>query len=157
MKNLLLLIVAAVIVFFLWTKVLRPWLNKPADITGVSAATSGAAAAGGSSCAELAAKASEVWGSGIGGFANPPVDIANWDAFHSRVESAIGAADASCTSCSGDSCAKAREAVGNLRTLVSGFDSALRSGTGPPSDAPQQQEHIDQLIDQARELVRQGK
>ena len=76
-------------------------------------------------------------------WSNPPVDIANWDAFHSRVESAIGAADASCTSCSADSCVKAKQAVGELRTLVSGFDSAVRAGTGPPSDAPQQQEHID--------------
>ncbi|SRR5258708_1265068 len=156
MKNLIILIIAAIAIFFLWTKVLKPWLDKPADITGTSAATSGAAAAGGSSCPELAAKASEVWGSGIGAFANPPVDIASWDAFHSRVDSAIGAADSSCT-CSSDSCVKAREAVGNLRTLVSGFDTALRAGSSPPSDAVQQQEHIDQLIDQARELVRQGK
>jgi hypothetical protein len=157
MKNLIIFIIAAVVAFFLWTKVVKPWLNKPADVTGVSAANSQASAAGASSCPELAAKASEAWGSGIGAFANPPVDIANWDAFHSRVENAIGVADASCTACSGDSCAKAKQAVSELRTLVSGFDSAVRAGTGPPSDAPQQQEHIDQLIDQARELVRQGK
>src|SRR5438876_7798530 len=30
----------SIVVFFLWTKVLKPWLNKPADITGVSAASS---------------------------------------------------------------------------------------------------------------------
>jgi len=150
------LALVAVAVYILWVKVLSPWMHKPVDITGTSGAQSQAVAMGASSCPELAAKASETWGGGIGRFANPPYDLNEWSEFHNRVSTAIGLAEATCT-CGSESCSKANGAVSNLRSLVNAFDTAIRNGSAPPDDAVQQQEKIDQAIEQARQLVREGK
>jgi hypothetical protein len=146
----------AVAVYILWQKVLSPWMHKPVDITGTSAAQSQAVAMGASSCPELAAKASETWGGGLARFANPPYDTNEWSEFHDKVTTAVGLAEATCT-CGSESCLKAREAVSNLRSLLNAFDTAVRNGSAPPDDAVQQQEKIDQAIEQARQLVREGK
>jgi hypothetical protein len=68
----------------------------------------------------------------------------------------ISAAESEC-SCSADSCQKARAAMGDLRSLLSDLDSAIRNGSAPPSDVVQRQDAIDKQIDEAAELTRNGK
>jgi hypothetical protein len=157
MTRVLKLAIVAVVLYVLWTKVVQPWAHKPVDITGVSAARSQATAMGAPTCPESAAAASQIWGSGLGAFANPPYDIGQWGAFRSRVDTALATADGACLACSSESCLKAREAVSNLRAVVSSVDSTIRSGSAPPSDIVQQQEKIDNDIEAARQLVREGK
>jgi hypothetical protein len=109
-----------------------------------------------SSCPSAAARASEVWGSGLSRFVNPPYDIDAWSTFRGNVEAKISAAESEC-GCAEASCEKARAALHDLRSLVSDCDTAIRNGSPPPSDAVQRQEAIDRQIDEAAESLRSGK
>jgi hypothetical protein len=54
------------------------------------------------------------------------------------------------------SCGKARDAMRDLRALVTDLESTLRNGSDP-SDYVQRQERIDNQINEAAELARAGK
>jgi len=109
-----------------------------------------------SSCTTTAQHASEIWGSGLHRFANPPYDIAAWSDFRSGVESEIAKAQTECR-CSQQSCETTRGAMSDLRSLVSEFDTAIRNGSPPPDNAVQRQESIDTTIETAAALARGGK
>ena len=106
MKRLLQLLAVIVIVLLVWKKGV-PWWQEH---HGRSAASTTSA---NGSCVELAERASEVWGSGIGRFANPPYDLGAWGEFRTRVDAASAKADALC-SCDADSCRKSRQAISDL-------------------------------------------
>ena len=136
-------LVILVVLFLAW-KAIEPRLRKSG--AAKQTASSGNPAA---NCAASAARASEVWGSGLRQYINPPYDIAAWSGFKSGVEGSIATAESDC-SCSSDGCAKGRQAMRDLRSLVSDLDTAIRNGSSPPLDAVQRQEAIDNLIDEAR-------
>jgi len=136
------------LVLFAW-KVAVPWVKEKGGSSGQVAAQ------GDGSCVGAAERASEAWGSGLGRFANPPYDAEAWSRFQRDVESSIAAAESAC-SCPAKSCATTREAMRDLRGLVSGMGSALRAGSSPPSDAVQRQEAIDNKIANARALLQSG-
>jgi hypothetical protein len=140
------------IVFFAW-KVVVPWVkgqklggNSPSISTG---------AAGDDTCAGQAERASEVWGSGLAQFANPPYDLGAWSSFRERVEAQISKAESKC-SCAAESCEKVRGAMGDLRGLVSDLDNTIRNGSSPEGFV-QRQEQIDNRINEARDLQSAGK
>jgi hypothetical protein len=141
-------VVIAVIVV-VW-KVAVPKLREMRSDGG----TSGAVTQG--SCPSSAARASSTWGAGLGQFVNPPYDLDRWSALHASVEAQILVAETDC-GCPDPSCEKTHAALHDLRTLMSEFDTAIRNGSPPPSDAVQRQESIDRRIDEAAELVRAGK
>jgi len=149
MKGLIKLIVVVVIVLLIWKKGV-PWWKEH---RGSSSA--GTTASAGQSCVELAEKASNDWGSGIGRFVNPPYDLTAWGEFRTRTDAAIAHAQSQCA-CDEESCRKARQAMGDLRTLVSELDSSIRVGTPPPDGLVQRQEQIDNTINAARDAVRGG-
>ena len=101
------------------------------------------------SCGAAAARASETWGSGLRRFVNPPYDIAAWGDFRGSVDAQISAADSACN-CGTPSCDSVRGALRDLRNLVGEFDTAIRNGSSPPSDAVQRQEAIDDTIAAAK-------
>ena len=148
MGNIIKWIVILVAIYFVWSVGL-PWIQKQKP----SASTTGSDTD--SSCVSFAARASETWGGGIGRFVNPPYDTMAWDTFRGNVEGRIRTAESSCA-CSTSSCDKAREAMRDLRAVVSDVDAALRSNSGPPSDIVQRQESIDNRINEARDLARGG-
>lgn len=127
-----------------------PWVKQ--HLPGSVAASSSA----GSSCTTTAQHASETWGSGLHRFANPPYDMAAWSDFRGGVESEIAKAQTEC-SCSQQSCETARGAMGDLRSLVSEFDTSIRNGSSAPDNAVQRQESIDTTIETAAALARGGK
>lgn len=135
-------LVILLLLFLAW-KVIEPRLKKSG---APSKSSSGNPAA---SCADSAARASEAWGSGLRQFVNPPYDVTAWNEFKGHVEGRIASAESDC-SCQSDGCAKGRQAMRELRSLVSDLDYAIRNGSSPPLDAVQRQESIDNLIDQAR-------
>jgi hypothetical protein len=149
MKGLLKLVVALVIVWLIWKKGVPWWEARQ----GGSAKSVTASA--GQSCVELAEQASNDWGSGIGRFVNPPYDLNAWGQFRTRTDAAIARAQSLCA-CDEESCRKARQAMGDLRTLVSELDSSIRVGTPPPDGLVQRQERIDNDINAARDAVRGG-
>ncbi len=108
------------------------------------------------SCTTTAQHASEIWGSGLHRFANPPYDLAAWSDFRSGVESEIAKAQTECR-CSQQSCETVRGAMSDLRSLVSEFDTAIRNGSPPPDNAVSRQESIDTTIETAAALARGGK
>jgi len=146
MKRLLQLLAVIVIVLLVWKKGV-PWWQEH---HGRSAASTTSA---NGSCVELAERASEVWGSGIGRFANPPYDLGAWGEFRSRVDVAIAKADSLCN-CGDDSCTKSKQAMSDLRALVNDLDGSIRGGTEPPADIVQRQEQIDNTINAARDSLR---
>ncbi len=148
-------VVVIAIVFAVW-KVGLPWA-KQQNFFGSKASTTGKSGSGGdSSCVRSAENASEALGSGIGRFVNPPYDMNAWSSFKSDVDSKISAAEAQC-SCAEESCQKVREAMRDLRGIASELDSSIRTGGSPPDSLVQRQERIDNLINEAGELVRAGK
>jgi hypothetical protein len=141
-KTLLILIVIAAVAWFAWTH-----YHPNTDIivsAGVSAAQS---------CASAASAAGDTWGSGVGRFANPPYDLNGWDDFRSRVEQQARRAEEKCL-CAETACTTAKSAMNDLRSLVAEMDTALRSGSPPPSDLVQRQEAIDNAINSARDAAK---
>ena len=142
-----------VIVAFLAWKYLSPRFLKSDAATSSPAQQPGFVS---SSCIGAAEKASQTWGSGIGRFVNPPYDMDAWSIFRSDVDSKIANAQGQCA-CVAESCHKIQSALHDLSSLASDLDSALRSGSPPPSDIVQRQEAIDHQLDEARDLIRAGK
>lgn len=146
MKRAVQVVIAVVIAFLIWKKGV-PWFNEhfKTESEPVKVAGPGDSA----TCAQYAERASNTWGSGLGRFVNPPYDTAVWGDFRSRVTEAIALAETQCL-CAEEGCRKVREAMSDLRSLVTEMDTAIRNGTPPPSDAVQRQERIDNMIEAAR-------
>lgn len=152
MSRLVKLAIVIAIVFFGWK-----WYQHQRQHGGTtSSSSSRSAAAAGDSCTPYADSAANAWSSGIRKFVNPPYDMAAWESFRSDVQSRISDAEGHC-SCDAESCAKAKEAMNGLRGMVSDVDGMIRNNAAPPSDIVRKQENVDNLVDQAKELVRQGK
>ena len=149
MKRLIQIAVVVLIAYLIWKKGM-PWIET--HFSGKSAALSTSDAAN-STCVELAEHASELWGSGIGRFANPPYDLGAWGEFRTRVDTAIAKADSLCN-CDDEACTKSHQAMGDLRTLVADLDGSIRGGSAPPGDIVQRQEQIDNTINAARDSLR---
>lgn len=145
------LVIAIAVVFVVW-KYGIPWVKHR---FGEGSSTAAAITAD-QSCVTAAEHASEVWGSGIGRFANPPYDLDAWGSFKDGVLSNITSAETACNG-SEASCAKARDAMRDLRSLVADMDGGIRSGSPPSGDIVQRQSGIDTELETARALVRGGK
>lgn len=141
-------LVIVVIAFVAW-KYLSPMIKS-------RGASSSSAPASDNSCVASAERASSTWGGGLSKFVNPPYDMTAWSTFRGSVEMRVGAAETEC-GCAADSCTKARAAMSDLRGLVGEMDNAVRNGTSPPGDAVQRQESIDAKIEEAAQLVRDGR
>lgn len=153
MKKLVGWIIFLALLYFGWTK-LAPKLKETSLSKKSSATATGGSGGGG--CPAAAERASSEWGSGIGRFVNPPYDLDAWASFQNSVNRRISDADAQCT-CIEESCSKARDAMRELRSLVSDLDTAIRTGGSPGSDIVQRQESIDRQITEAQDLARSGK
>jgi hypothetical protein len=148
MSKLIKLAIVVAIVVFIWKKGM-PWWE--AQHSG-----SASSASAGDSCTPYADSAANSWSSGIRKFVSPPYDMAAWDSFRGDVQTRISEAESHC-SCNAESCAKAKEAMSGLRGMVSDVDGMIRNNTAPPSNIVARQEDVDNLVDQAKELARQGK
>lgn len=142
MRGLLKLAVVVVIIWAIW-KIGVPWWESQQKHSSSGKAESG------STCPAAAERASNMWGSGIGRFVNPPYDLAAWGEFRGRVEDSIRQAEKDCA-CSQPSCESVRRALTDLRGLIAELDTSLRNGTPPPSNIVQRQEAIDNAIEEAR-------
>jgi len=150
MDRIIKLLVVVAVVFVIWKYVVP--MVKDQGLRGGKETTS---ASGGGSCVRSAERASEEWGSGLRQFMNPPFEEMAWSVFRGKVESRIGTAERDC-SCAAASCEKSREAMRDLRALVADFESTMRSGSSA-SDFVQRQEAIDNRINEAAALARDGK
>ncbi|HEV7238497.1 MAG TPA: hypothetical protein VGQ36_04590 [Thermoanaerobaculia bacterium] len=142
------LVVVVAIVFVGW-KYVVPWIKEQGSSGKTTTASSD------NSCVRGAERASEAWGSGLSQFVNPPYDLNAWSTFRGNVESRIGAAESAC-GCTAESCAKAKEAMRELRSLVADLDSTIRNGSDP-SGFVERQGAIDDRINEAAELAGAGK
>ncbi len=149
-KTLIKWVIVIAVIVLLWTKGVPWWKERHSASTSTTAESPGVA------CASAAAAASETWGSGVGRFANPNVDMSAWGEFRSRVDQQARRAQERCL-CGDSACNTAKNALADLRGLVSEMDSSLRSGSPPPSDLVQRQEAIDNAINSAREQAQQAK
>ncbi|HEX9164096.1 MAG TPA: hypothetical protein VF980_20500 [Thermoanaerobaculia bacterium] len=132
------------VVFFAW----KWWSGRQAQAPATQQTTSPAV-----NCVSTARGASEYWGSNLHAFANPPYNMDAWSEFKSHVDEQISRAQSKCD-CSDDACAKAKQAMGELGALVGEMDSAIRSGSPPPSDAVQRQERIDDALNAAGDAAK---
>lgn len=118
--------------------------------------TSGKVGIFGSSCVASGERVSESFGSRLGGFVNASADLSAWTEFRTGIEGQIGEAQAAC-SCSLESCSKTKEALNELRSVVGQLDSAIRGASSPGTGLVMQQEKIDNLLEEAKDLADQGK
>jgi hypothetical protein len=146
-------IVIVALLVFGW-KTLGPRIKEKLDSSTRS--ESPAVSSAGSGCVQLAAAASDEWGSGLSRFINPPHDLDAWGRFRTGIETKISRAQAQCR-CSDDSCTRAASALADLRGLIGEMDMAIRGDSSPPANLVQRQESIDNAIEEARGLVRSGK
>ena len=151
MKSLVKLAVVVAVAYFIWT-VGVPWWNKQHPGSSSTASSSSSD----DSCISAARSAADAWGSGIGRFANPPYDLNAWGDFKSAVDSRARDAQSKC-SCDAESCTTAKTALNDLMALANDLDTSIRNGSPPPSDLVQRQEAIDNGINSAGDLVKQGK
>ena len=150
MGKLIQLVIILALLFFAWQ-----WFKK--NQAAPERVSSSRSHASGDACTPYADSAANAWSRGISKFTGaPPYDMAAWDSFKGDVETRIGEAESHC-GCALDSCSKAREAMSGLRGMVNGVDGMIRNNSEPPSDIVQRQENVDTLIDQAKDLEREGK
>ena len=150
MSRLIQIVVILALLFFAWK-----WFKDNQAKPGELAKSSGRAS--GSQCSPYADSAANAWSRGISKFTSgPPYDMTAWDSFRGDVESRISEADSHC-GCALDSCARAREAMSGLRGMVGNVDGMIRNNSAPPSDIVSRQEDLDRLVEQARDLEREGK
>lgn len=147
MKTLVTWAIVIAIIVLVWTKAL-PWWKEHHSSSSAAQSDSPAKI-----CTAAASAAGDTWGSGVGRFANPPLDAAAWDEFRSRVDREARRAQERCL-CADPACSTAKNAMADLRGLVSEMDSALRGGLPPPSDLVQRQEAIDNAINSARDAAK---
>ena len=144
--------VIVIVVLYLGWKYVVPKVKEKLD----SSSSTSSASSAGSACVDRASAASAAWGDGLGRFVNPPIDLNAWGSFRADIETKISRAQAEC-GCAEESCRSAKNALGDLRSLIAEIDTAARSGLAPPSDAVQRQEAIDEAITAAGELAKSGK
>ena len=137
-----------------------PWLRNQLDRkSGAPAAmeddveTSGGR---GSRCVDLALAASTALGDQFRRFRQPPYDLDAWGSALAASEERIGTADTAC-GCSLKSCTTAAAALGDLRSLLASVDSVIRGDPSAFRNPAREQERIDDLLGQARDLARNGR
>lgn len=157
MDKIIKLVVLAVLLFVAFDRGL-PWIQRNladrADAIGdvaSGAATHGAA----STCVSAADRASNAFGASIGRLGGPDGDLDSWSDFMDRVESKINQAEDRCE-CDVSSCEKASQAMSALAGVLRDFDDQKRGSGGLGSDPVRRQERINDLLDEARRLARQG-
>lgn len=147
-------LVVLVILYFAYTAG-WPWLQEQLGRVSKSTAGTGGGGGEGGRCVEMAAAASASFGGEIPRFSRPPVDLDAWGAVVSSTQRQIADAQTECA-CALDSCRKASDALSELSGMVYEFDSGFRGAGGMPINAARQQERIDELLAEARDLARQG-
>ena len=137
-----------------------PWLRDqldrkptPPTAAGDDAATSSGP---GSRCVDLALEASNDWADQLRRFRQPPYDLDAWGAALAATEERIATADAACA-CPLESCSAAAAALGELRGLLSAVDSVVRGEPSAFRNPAREQERIDDLLGQARDLANDGR
>ena len=148
MGKIIKLIVVAGIIYFGLTYAI-PWFK---GLAGAPLRTGGASTGSGAGrCIDLASRASSAFGEEIRRFSRPPFDVNAWSASVTRLQIKMADADSACY-CPSAACPKAREALSELRTLVSQFEGFVRGDATGMSNPASLQERVDQLLDEARAL-----
>jgi hypothetical protein len=149
------LAIVVALLYFAFTEGL-PWLRqqfgkgeKPSAAAGRDSGEDGTV------CVQVASRASEALGAEIPRFARPPVDLDAWGQARIRVEDRVYEAERQC-GCGLESCRQASQALSELRSLISQLDSGFRGSDMPPNPA-RQQGRVDELLNEARNLARQGR
>jgi hypothetical protein len=153
-------LVGALIVIAIMWKFMPTVRHADADATTSEARTPDAisATATKTSCVPGAQKAFDLWGNKVRSLTMmpPPIDVNEWSALRDDVDASISAAESGCD-CELESCTKSREALSELRSIITEMDSTVRNGSPPPSDLVQRQGEVDTKLDSAMELMKNGK
>ncbi|MEM7052014.1 MAG: hypothetical protein AAF604_20265 [Acidobacteriota bacterium] len=136
---------------------LWPWLQ--AKVVGTGSNTAAVATSAGNSegsvCVEAAQGVSRDLAIEARAFRTPPHDLAAWGQSTARINDAISSAERRCT-CPEESCRTARRGLDELRRLHTIFDGMIRGDTSSFGNPAVQRERVDDLLDRARALARQG-
>ena len=138
------LAVLAVLLFVAFSHGL-PWVR---DQLGMFTATEGPGL-----CVSLADRANDTFSDGLGS-ASASGDSQVWGGFVGRVQVGTQRAKGACT-CQESSCGRTLQALGELESLLDRLDVRARGGT-LGRIRPDAQQHVNQLLAEARDLVRQG-
>jgi hypothetical protein len=140
-----------------------PWLRDQFGLGGSRSVASeegdaggGEGEEGGGRCVALATRASEALGAEIRNFRQPPYDLDAWGAAVAGLEDRAAAAETAC-GCPAESCETATAALVELRELVAAVDGVIRGEATSFRNPARSQDRIDDLLDRARDLAREGR
>jgi len=102
-----------------------------------------------STCVHLAVQASLRVGDEIHGAKPPPGDSSGWTAVSDEISNQINEAEDACT-CSEAGCSSARQAMGELSSLVSDINLMIGGQAAGAVSLANRQERIDVLLNRAR-------
>ncbi|MEE8525190.1 MAG: hypothetical protein V3T72_14740 [Thermoanaerobaculia bacterium] len=129
-----------------------PWIKSK---MGSGSPAGAGADAGPTRCVYLADEANNRFGSRVGRVSGPGADPGVWQGFLGEVRGRIGDAQAECH-CAAAACRKALQAMTNLEDVLNEFDVRFRGGIMERNAVGRQME-INELLNEARALAREGK
>ncbi len=110
---------------------------------------------GSGQCVARAEAASQAVAGELVALARPPLDSAAWGPAVVRAGTVLSAADSACA-CPEPACARASEALDELRTLVAELEELARGDPRGLGNPARRQERVDRLLDEARALAAGG-
>lgn len=157
MSRFIQLAVVAVILYFGITQGL-PWVQRQLGMesgSGFATEDSASLKGDGGACVATARDASLAFGDEMRQFSRPPVDVSVWNESSRRLANLIDAAENACF-CAAASCHKAASALSELRAVVDRFDEGFRGQRSVPLNTALDQRRINDLLDEAQALAREG-
>ena len=127
-----------------------PWMEK--ELRGGGGRDVGTGVEGSGQCVAVAEAASRDFGDGIRQFSRPPIDVESWDRVERQLSGSLYDAEDAC-SCPEESCDKAREALDELRSILSDFNAGFRGEQPVPLNTARDLQRVDRLLSEAGSLA----
>lgn len=149
MAKILRFAVVILLLYVAWDQAM-PWIRQE-----LGTAMPDVTAEGPARCVYLGGRANDTFGERVGRVSGPGGDAGAWEQFVGDVNAQIEAAQSGCR-CRQASCQNVVRAMNDLEDLLDQLDMRFRGGT-PRVNPVQRQIGINELLNEARILVREGK
>lgn len=126
----------------------RPWIEEILGGVGVGELGDGDPPR---ACIAAIERANESFSQAVIEHSRPPVDTARWSAAYKMSEGRLRKSEVTCD-CQEQGCAEARQALAELRDLMTTTNRELRSNR-PPQNVAQRQQRINELLIDAESVI----
>ena len=141
----------AIVIYYGYTVGL-PWARENFDSLRSEPLPEDRAAEDAVACVSEARRANDRFAAEVTQVIRPPVDEAVWGSILVGLSGSVGAAESTC-GCPHEACGRAREAMYELRQLLSLFDDMVNGRSQTFANPAVLQERVDRLLDEAWTLA----